>query len=62
MSAKVRDKALSREQEDIRNRVFKIIEERTIEFKGKLYNIVNRDKLVKELSKCYIERKVLARC
>jgi mRNA-degrading endonuclease YafQ of YafQ-DinJ toxin-antitoxin module len=39
MSAKARDKALSREWEEIRACKFKIIEDIAIIFKGILYNI-----------------------
>ena len=50
MSAKARDKALSREQEAIRAYKFKITEDITITFKGRLYNITDgKGKIVKEL-------------
>ena len=50
MSAKARDKALSGEWEEIRGYIFKIIEDMTIIFKGRLCNITdNKGKVVKEL-------------
>ena len=55
MSAKAGDKALSGEQEEIRGYKFKIIEDITIIFKGRLCNIKNsKGKLVKELGIYYI--------
>ena len=50
MSTKARDKALSGEQEEIRGYIFKITEDITIRFKGRLYNIKDgEEKLVKVL-------------
>ena len=50
MSAKARDKALSREWEMIRGYIFKITEDITIIFKGRLCNIKDsKGKLVKAL-------------
>jgi len=50
MSAKARDKALSREWEEIGGYKFKIIEEITMTFKGRLCNILDsEEKVVNEL-------------
>ena len=50
ISAKARDKALSREQEEIRAYKFEITEDITITFKGILCNIKDgKGKLVKKL-------------
>ena len=50
ISAKVRDKALSKKWEEIRGYKFKIIEDMTMTFKGILCIIKNsKGKLVKEL-------------
>ena len=46
MSAKARDKALSGEQEEIRGHKFKITEEMTITFKGRLCNILDSEEKV----------------
>jgi hypothetical protein len=51
MSIKARDKALSKEWEEIKGHIFKIIEDITIIFKGRLCNIKNsKKKWVEELS------------
>ena len=50
MSAKAGDKALSGTQEEIRGYKFKIIEDLTIIFKGRLYNIADsKGNLVEKL-------------
>ena len=50
MSAKARDKALSGEQEEIKGYIFKIMEDITMTFKGRLCNIKDgKEKLVKVL-------------
>ena len=51
MSIKRGDKAFNREQEKILAFIFKIIQDITIEFQGKSYNIIdNKGNIVEELS------------